>query len=617
MVRDVDIVTLQSPVQRGNHMSQKKRCVVVMYDTLCRHFMPTYGNEWIKAPNFQRLAARSIQFNNFYVGSMPCMPARREMHTGRYNFLHRSWGPLEPFDDSMPEILNANGVHSHKVTDHHHYWEDGGATYHQRYTTFDLVRGQEGDKWKGDVEKLRDPDYGSDRWPESQRLPMMKQDNINREYMDRAERQPQHRTFSLGLEFIERNHQADNWFLQIETFDPHEPFFTQQEFQDIYPHEYDGPAFDWPPYREVREDDQTIAHIRYMYAALVTFCDQQLGRVLDAFDKYDLWQDTLLLVNTDHGFLMGEHDWWAKVMNPFFQEVAHIPFWVYDPRIPDCVGETRDALAQTIDIAPTVLDFFAIERPQDMQGHTLRQRMLNDEPVRDASLYGVMGGHVNVTDGQYTYMRANVTPDNTPLHDYTLMPTHMKNLFSPRELQRWEKVEGFGFMKGCQVMKIPTRTPPRMTSKDNPVGRGRLSTLLFDVQNDPGQTNPVTDEKIEAHMITLMLREMARNECPAEQYERLGLPEPVRKGSGNGDDMIELPSEAAIHATCVLNSPAGQEAANDGGAGYPKLPFHPRQKFPDNLRLRPGYVFSQTEDVPRDTAQQEDHENSKSTAKTL
>ena len=140
---------------RGNHMSQKKRCVVVMYDTLCRHFMPTYGNEWIKAPNFQRLAARSIQFNNFYVGSMPCMPARREMHTGRYNFLHRSWGPLEPFDDSMPEILNANGVHSHKVTDHHHYWEDGGATYHQRYTTFDLVRGQEGDKWKGDVEVTR------------------------------------------------------------------------------------------------------------------------------------------------------------------------------------------------------------------------------------------------------------------------------------------------------------------------------------------------------------------------------------------------------------------------------------------------------------------------------
>ena len=276
-----------------------------MYDTLCRHFMPSYGNEWIKAPNFERLAKKTTQFQNFYVGSMPCMPARREMHTGRYNFLHRSWGPLEPFDDSMPAILDKNGVHSHKVTDHHHYWEDGGATYHQRYTTFDLVRGQEGDKWVGDVEKLRDPAYGSDRWPEHQRLPFQKQDNINREHMGRTELQPQYKTFSLGLDFIERNRDADRWYLQIETFDPHEPFFTHKEFQDLYPHEYDGPEFDWPPYREIREDEQTVEHIRYMYASLVSFCDQQLGRVLDLFDEYNLWKDTMLLVNTDHGFLMG------------------------------------------------------------------------------------------------------------------------------------------------------------------------------------------------------------------------------------------------------------------------------------------------------------------------
>ena len=63
-----------------------------------------------------RLAARSVQFDNMYVGSMPCMPCRREIHTGRHNFLHRSWGPLEPFDDSMPELLHKAGVHSHKVS---------------------------------------------------------------------------------------------------------------------------------------------------------------------------------------------------------------------------------------------------------------------------------------------------------------------------------------------------------------------------------------------------------------------------------------------------------------------------------------------------------------------
>ena len=574
---------------------RKKRCVVVMYDTLCRHFMPTYGNEWVKAPNFDRLARRSVQFQNFYVGSMPCMPARREMHTGRYNFLHRSWGPLEPFDDSMPAMLHSHGIHSHKVTDHQHYWEDGGATYHQRYSTFEFVRGQEGDKWIGDVEKLRDPKGGEGRWPEHRHSPMHKQDNINREHMVSSDLQPQHKTFSLGLEFIERNVESDNWYLQIETFDPHEPFFSQEEFQDLYPHEYDGPAFDWPPYREVREDDLTVEHIRYMYAALVTYCDQQLGRVLDAFDKHDLWQDTMLVVNTDHGFLMGEHDWWAKVVTPFFQEVAHIPFWVYDPRHPDCVGGTREAVVQTIDLAPTILDYFDIPATQDMQGKPLTGALLNDEPVREAALYGVMGGQVNVTDGQYVYMRGNVTEDNSPLFEYTLMPTHMNSLFSVRELSSWEKFEDFSFTKACPVMQIPSRTPRFLLARDNPYGKGRTATLLFDVQADPGQANPLTDADIEVRMIKLMLHEMARNECPPEQYVRLGLPEPLDAGAGGLDEVIELPSRERIEAACVLRTQRGREIAEHGGNGLPKMPFGDIS-FPDNLRLRPGYVFSQTSD---------------------
>ena len=53
------------------------------------------------------------------------MPARRDLHTGRLNFLHRSWGPLEPFDNAFPALLGAHGVHTHLVTDHLHYFEDG------------------------------------------------------------------------------------------------------------------------------------------------------------------------------------------------------------------------------------------------------------------------------------------------------------------------------------------------------------------------------------------------------------------------------------------------------------------------------------------------------------
>ncbi|EKI4590742.1 sulfatase-like hydrolase/transferase, partial [Salmonella enterica] len=99
------------------------KAVMLMFDTLTRNHLAPYGGDAI-TPNFTRLAQESAQFDNFYVGSMPCMPARRELHTGRYNFLHRSWGPLEPFDFSAMQALRQHGVHTHMVTDHKHYWRD-------------------------------------------------------------------------------------------------------------------------------------------------------------------------------------------------------------------------------------------------------------------------------------------------------------------------------------------------------------------------------------------------------------------------------------------------------------------------------------------------------------
>ena len=157
-----------------------------------------------------------------------------------------------------PRSCSENGVYTHLVSDHYHYWEDGGGTYHTRYSTWEIARGQEGDPWKGHVADPEIPETVGDR---SGR--MWRQDWVNRQYMQREEDQPQAKTFAKGLEFIHTNHAEDNWFLQIETFDPHEPFFTQQHYKDLYPHDYDGPHFDWPPYRPVEETPEQVEHVRY------------------------------------------------------------------------------------------------------------------------------------------------------------------------------------------------------------------------------------------------------------------------------------------------------------------------------------------------------------------
>ncbi len=507
------------------------KAVMVMFDSLNRRFLPPYGGDWTHMPNFRRLAEKTVTFDTAFVGSMPCMPARRELHTGRYNFLHRSWGPLEPFDDSLPDLLQNHGVYTHLATDHYHYFEDGGATYHNRYTTWEGIRGQEGDPCFGQVADPNIPPCAYPRGGEASggRLPfkgnMFRQDWVNRAQQTDITQQPQHLTMTAGLDFIARNREADNWFLHIETFDPHEPYFTQQKYKDLYPHTYQGKHFDWPVYRQVCETPDEIAHVRYESAALHSMCDEYLGKILDAFDRHDLWKDTLLLVNTDHGFLMSEHDLWAKCHCPFYNEVAHMPLFIWDPRL-GVKNVHRRSLVQTIDLPATILEFFGAPQPADMQGTPLRGVMADDAPIRAGGLFGIHGGQVNVTDGRYVYMRGPADPSvNGPLYNYTHMPTHMRGLFHVEELRTMTAAPAFKFTKGCPVMKIDCHWGGGQGGKkgDIKLSPHLCRTELFDLHDDYAQQRPLNEPEIEARMVKLMIELMKWNDAPAEQYERLGL----------------------------------------------------------------------------------------------
>lgn len=488
------------------------KAIMVMFDSLNRRLLPPYGCDWVHAPNFQRLAEKTVTFDKAYIASMPCMPARRELHTGRYNFLHRSWGPLEPFDDSMPQILKENGVYTHLVTDHVHYFEDGGAIYHNRYSSWEFSRGQEGDYWKGYVNPPIEIPPQTRKMEDNQTDHLWRQEFINRHHMPTTESQSQVQTFDQGIDFIHSNHEADNWFLQIETFDPHEPFYTQDEYKALYPDEYDGDIMDWITYGRVDQTPEQDAHLRYEYAALVSLCDAQLGRLLDTLDELDAWDDTLLIVCTDHGLLLGEHDRWGKNIAPWYNENANTPLFIWDPRSRH-TGERRQSLVQMIDFPATLLEFFGINLPPDMQGKPLAATIANDTPVREAALFGAFGTHVDVTDGRYVYMRAPER-DNQPLYEYFLMPTHIRSRFSVEEMRQAEMVEPFNFTKGCPLLRVPGQAWGDTES---------TPTVLFDLKEDPGQLKPITDEAVERQMIDHMIRLMKESDAPDEQFRRLAL----------------------------------------------------------------------------------------------
>jgi arylsulfatase A-like enzyme len=502
------------------------RAVFVLFDSLNRSALECYGGAAVRTPNFRRFAERAVTFDTHYVGSLPCMPARRDMHTGRVNFLHRGWGPLEPFDNSFPEILKQSGVLSHIVTDHNHYVLDGGATYLPRYSSFELVRGNGNDHWKGDARR-RDEEFAR-RFHPSQARPFLTPYMVNRDYIVAEEEFACPQVFGLGERFLETNRDADNWLLQLESFDPHEPFHVPARFKADYPTNYAGPILDWPLYGRPDLAPDEAAEVRSNYAALVAMCDAYFGRLLDTFDAYDLWRDTALVVTTDHGFLLGEHDWWGKNVMPIYDDLARVPLMIYHPDHARRGGERRRALTQTTDIMPTLLEIFGRPVPSEVQGHSLLPLLEEDRPIREAAIYGYFGAACNVTDGRHTYFRypPEMSADN--LHEYTLMPTRMTRRMALDDLRGATLHPPFDFTKGVPVLKVGTpKTADGLPAVMENRSYADTVTALYDTERDPGQTERLDDPATEARMTGLLAGLLAATDAPAEIYDRLDVARPA------------------------------------------------------------------------------------------
>ena len=501
------------------------KTIYLLFDSLNRSALSLYGGE-ITTPNFERLAKRSTIMDQHYIGSMPCMPARRDMHTGRLNFFHRSWGPLEPFDDSFVVNMRNDGIYTHLTSDHNHYFEDGGATYHNRYNTYDFIRGQESDAWvamvKPPLEKFREKYHPKQFGAE--RAPMRIQGMINETVFKNEKDYPLHKCFDAALNFLESNYKEESWFLHLECFDPHEPFAAPERFRSASDFDFSGQEYTWPQYQKSSEDtEEDIAKVRANYMALVRFCDEQLGRLLDFLDKNSMWEETTIILTTDHGFMLGEQDWWGKLRMPFFNEIAHIPLIIHDPNTPGSWGKRISKLTQTTDISATMLDLYELPPCGHSTGKSILPLIRSTaDSIRKVAVYGVFGGAINATDGEFTYFLYPQNNKENQLYEYTLMPMHSTSLFEIRELKNAELVRGFNFTKGSPLLKIPAlddaRRPPMQGG-----GFADTNTRLYDLRKDPKQLKPFRNPAVEMRLIKSIVNELELHEAPKEIYDIYGL----------------------------------------------------------------------------------------------
>ena len=488
------------------------KSILIMMDSLNRHYLSSYGNPGVNTPHLDRLAAKGIVFDRHYSGSLPCMPARRELMTGRLNFMESRWCPLQPFDEAYPEELRRQlGVYSHLITDHYHYFEAQGAGYHTPFNTWEFVRGQEGDPWHPGVREPQIPEFlGKSK----------RQDWVNRERMDaeREEEYPTPQCFERAIRFLERNHMEDRWHLQLEVFDPHEPFMCPAKYRELYNDNWDDRYhFDWPAYAPVdadKEGDAAIRHIRACYAGTLTMADAWLGKLLDTMDALDLWRDTAVILTTDHGHLLGEHGYWAKNYMFDYQELVHIPLIAYVPGAP-MNGKRVGGLTSTIDIMPTLLQLHGAVPSRYVHGRSFDGLFAEDGSHHEAILYGYFGKDINLTDGRYTYCRQPV-PGSVAYH-HTATPPRASAGAGGMAAYDMCEVGPFLPQTVMPVYRFPAPSQPHHNATHEP--------LLYDLATDPNQNSPIQDAALHAHYEAQLSEWMRRYEAPEWQYTRVGLRE--------------------------------------------------------------------------------------------
>jgi len=491
--------------------------LLVLIDSLNRRAISPYGPSPFATPNLQRFADRAFRFDNHFVGSLPCMPARREIFSGNMGFQWRPWGPLEPFDARLPRLLERAGYQTGIVTDHYHYWEESANGYIQSFDSAEFIRGHELDFWKpllparglpewvALVEKWR-PGYG-------QRYFSNVADFRREEDFFPA------KVMTAACDWLKARRQEAPFFLQVESFDVHEPFDAPEPYASMYGKAEDRNRFTlWPPYQDAaRQADflaqsspEELAFIRSQYGAKVTMVDHWFGTLLDELDRQDLWRDTMVIVTTDHGHDLADrpgHGFGKQF--PHFDSHANIPLMIWHPDLAGS-GNGLAGLTTTMDLFATILDGAGAPQPPGTRSRSVLPQM-RGAGGRDAVIYGIFEQGLCCTDGEWTLIQP---PDRTrPIYAYsTMVPTTIT-----------DKAIGHGLY--IPEVAIPQWQIP--VTADKPTDRRPQDSevMLFHRASDPGQTeNLVLREPAQAdRMRALMGRTLAAQGAPDELFARLGL----------------------------------------------------------------------------------------------
>ena len=369
-------------------MEDRMNIVVVIADTLRAAHLGCYGNTEVRTPNLDALAQRSVKFTRAYPESLPTIPVRRALHTGRraYPFRdwkHLKWGtvclpgwqPIANEEDTLAENLASTGYQTGFVCTTQHCWNPG-FNFQRGFWQWHFARGYSGeDRWRSPFAVSTDAmrPYGDPQTLMSNPHRGVPMTLANRGIKMVDEETATAEAFQWAADFVEDNRNQP-FFLQIDSFAPHEPWEAPEAYYLMYGDpDYAGikhlgtcygPADGYSP--------EELAYVKAQYSGLVSHVDHWFGTLMERLDSLGLADKTAVLFISDHGtnFCENPRNIIGKPSNSMYPGVMQLPFIV---RTPDeaSAGTACRELVYNHDLVATVYELANITSEDGIDGQSV------------------------------------------------------------------------------------------------------------------------------------------------------------------------------------------------------------------------------------------------------
>lgn len=387
--------------------AERMNVLFIISDDLTATALSCYGNSICQTPNIDALAARGTRFTRAYCQGTYCGPSRASFMSGYYPHATGELGYKNPrprIGDraTWSEHFKNQGYYAARVSKIFHMGIPGGIEYGGDSRDHDGGNGADderswterfnspGPEWKaaGEGETLENNPDGQKPVVGGNTFVVVEADGDDSVHSDG-------KTAEKASDLI-REHAHEPFWLGVGFIRPHVPFVAPRPyFEPFKPYE----KLQLPQRIEGDWDDIPQAGINYKtslnmkmdlrrqrkaiggYYASVAYMDAQVGKVLAALKQAGLDDSTIVIFTSDHGYHLGEHDFWAKVS--LREESAAVPLIIHVPGKPPAVC---DSLVELLDLYPTLASLCGLDVPKRLQGQDIS--MMFDDPtieVRDAA----------------------------------------------------------------------------------------------------------------------------------------------------------------------------------------------------------------------------------------